>query len=111
MATENIKVTLGVDYFIEVNIDRFTELLQPQYTLTGQARVLSTNALVSTFTIIKGVNKNKIYLILKSADTKTLVINNQYRYIYDIIAKNTNTNEIYKLIDGTITFKPSITTI
>lgn len=109
MATENIKVTLGVDYLIEVNIDRFPELLEPSYTLTGEVRVLSTNALTCAFNIIKSPSKNKLYITLPSAITKNLVINKQHKYLYDIIAKNGT--EVYKLIDGIVTFTKAITTI
>lgn len=109
MATENISVSLGVDYLIEVNVDRFPELLEPDYFLTGQVRILTTNAFVCNFTITKSPSKNRIYIILKSNDSKLIVINNQHKYYYDIIAKNGN--EVYKLIDGIVTFKPTITSI
>ena len=109
MATENIKVSLGVDYLIELNVDRFPELLEPDYILTGQVRILSTNFLVCSFDIIKAPIQNRIYIILKSINTKNLVINNQHKYLYDIIARNDN--EVYKLMDGIVTFNPTITSI
>ncbi len=109
MATVNIEVSLGVDYLIEVNVDRFPELLEPDYALTGQVRILSTNLLVCSFDIIKAPIQNRIYVILKSINTEDLEINNQHKYVYDIIAKNSN--EVYKLIDGIVTFKPTITSI
>lgn len=109
MATVNIEVSLGVDYLIEVNVDRFPELLEPNYNLTGQVRILSSNFLLCSFDIIKSPIQNRIYLILKSINTKSIVINSQHKYVYDIIAKNNN--EVYKLIDGIVTFKPTITSI
>lgn len=109
MATVNIEVSLGVDYLIEVNVDRFPELLEPDYLLTGQVRILSSNVLVCSFDIIKSPIQNRIYIILKSLSTKNLVINKQHKYVYDIIARNNN--EIYKLIDGIVTFIPTITSI
>lgn len=109
MATVNIEVSLGVDYFIEVDVDRFPELLQPNYILTGEVRILSLNTIVCTFNIIKSPIKNRIYIVLKSINTINIVINSQHKYVYDIIAKVDN--EIYKLIDGIVTFKPTITSI
>jgi hypothetical protein len=109
LATVNIEVSLGVDYLIEVNVDRFPELLLPSYILTGQVKILSLNTLVCNFDIIKSPIQNRVYLILKSINTKNIVINNQHKYVYDIIAKNDN--EVYKLIDGIVTFKPTITSI
>lgn len=109
MATVNIEVSLGVDYLIEVNVDRFPELLEPNYILTGQVRILSSNFLLCSFDIIKSPIQNRIYLILKSINTKNIVINSQHKYVYDIIAKNDN--EVYKLIDGIVTFKPTVTSI
>jgi len=109
LATVNIEVSLGVDYLIEVNVDRFPELLEPDYLLTGQVRILSSNVLVCSFDIIKSPIQNRIYIILKSLSTKNLVINKQHKYVYDIIARNNN--EIYKLIDGIVTFIPTITSI
>lgn len=109
MATVNIEVSLGVDYLIEVNVDRFPELLEPNYILTGQVRILSSNSLLCSFDIIKAPIQNRIYLIIKSANTKNIVINSQHKYVYDIIAKNDN--EVYKLIDGIVTLKPTFTSI
>lgn len=109
MATVNIEVSLGVDYLIEVNVDRFPELLEPDYILTGQVRILSSNVLVCSFDIIKSPIQNRIYIILKSNSTKNLVINRQNKYVYDIIAKNAN--EVYKIVDGNAAFIPTITSI
>lgn len=110
MATENIAVTLGVDYLIEINIDRFPELLEPDFILTGQVRVLSTNLLTCSFDITKSPSKNRIYLILKSINTKNLVINKQHKYVYDIIATS-STRGVFKLVDGTVSFKKPVTAI
>lgn len=109
MATENITVTLGIDYFIEINVDRFTELLESNYVLSGQIREVESKVLKATFDIVKSPINNKIYSILTSDSTKTLTINNQIIYGYDILAKKDTT--VYKLIDGSVNFQQSITTI
>lgn len=117
MTTENLVVTLGVTYTIEVNTDRFTELMASDYILSGEIReststVISTSmqyALIATFGIVKSTSSNVITITLSSDATKNLIINQQKVYVYDIIAKNNG--KVYKLIDGFVEFKHRVTSL
>lgn len=109
MSTINIIVSQGVTYFMEIDVVKFQDLLTPDYTLTGQVRNSQTNELLASFNITKSPQKNKIYADLSASATKNLVINTQVKYGYDILAQQSD--KIYKLVDGVITFKKTITSI
>jgi hypothetical protein len=109
MSTENITVTLGVTYFIEINVDRFTELLGNEHVLLGEVREANSNILITKFDITKIPATNRISAILTHASTKDFVPNPEILYSYDIISKNGSV--VYKLIDGNVTFKKLITTL
>lgn len=109
MSIENLDVTLGVTYFIEMDISRFPDLLTPDYTLVGQIRESVSNTLLASFNIIKSPDKNRIYAILDSTSTTNLVINKQKIYNFDIVAKfNT---KVFKLVYGNVNFQNLVTSL
>jgi hypothetical protein len=107
MTTENISVTLGVDYHIQLDVSRFDELMDEGYVLTGEVRVKSTKSLIATFNIVKSTN-NKINIKLLAADTKEIAINKQFVYVYDILA--INGDEVLCLVNGVVNFEERVTT-
>lgn len=117
MTTENLVVTLGVTYTIEVNTDRFTELMASDYILSGEIRESASTLISSTmqyafiapFNIVKSTSTNIIIITLSSDATKDLIINQQKAYSYDIIAKNNG--KVYKLISGLVDFKHRVTSL
>lgn len=108
MAYENISVTLGITYFMELETDRFPELMTDDFVLTGQIRT-STGILVVDFEIIKSPDSNVIYVVLQSADTIGISPNPQLVYEYNVIARDGS--QVYELVNGYVTFKKSPTVI
>lgn len=107
MTTENLSITTGISYLIEFDVERFDELLLPDYVISGQVREASSNALVASFDIVKHPDIKKIYGVLSSDSTRNIILRPQCKYKYDIIAQYNRT--AYKLVSGWVNFTESTT--
>jgi hypothetical protein len=106
MTTENISVTLGVDYNIDLDATRFIELFDDSVQIMGEIRESSSKELVVSFEVLKG-SSNIIHVKIPSSETKDIVINKQVVYVYDIIARDGE--NVYMLVNGNVDFNERFT--
>ena len=106
----NISADQGADFQISVDIEDANgdPLNLESYDLYGQIRrtYKSETAIDFTVTAVGDPSSGSITVELTSAQTNAMKAG---RYVYDVYAINTATNQVVKVVEGILELIPSVT--
>ena len=106
----NLNADQGADFQISVDIqDANSDPLDlTDYNLYGQVRRTYKSENAVNFTVNKSgdATMGSISILLSSAQTEAMKAG---RYVYDVYAINSSTNQVLKLIEGMLEIVPSVT--
>ena len=106
----NISADQGADLQIPVTIEDVNgdPLDLSNYNLYGQVRRTYKSENAVDFTVNKAADATtgEITVLLTATQTEAM---KSGRYVYDVYAKNTGTNQVIKVIEGMLELVPAVT--
>lgn len=105
----NLYVDQGSSYYSTITVEGAVGIVDlTGYTAAGQIRKTynSTNFVDFDITIVEPRDKGELLIELSPATTESM---KSGRYVYDIEITNTNTAEVFRVIEGQVEINPSVT--